>query len=548
MKKITALCAVLLFAAGSVLTAQQTTTIDQQLIDAIWNAFPIKFQAYGRAVWAPLVYRGRGNMQNILNDDQAGAGFGVGGGPGWEQYINAAVGFRVYGSTVANNAGFDLSLRAEPVLSGWDSGKFNIRTSDNTAFLWAQPFNMLKVQFGAYQWDDVRGKIGGVGDIIGGYGGAEDDIFQRLESDVFGALFLLKPPLAAPYAIQGLSAFASFGVSGGLNGLDLLEDVSFAAQSTQALKNIFANPHAGIAYKNNLFGLARIQYIGSNYVWSGKDDWNIRSKYYPWYGTTATVYNAWFPSRVQEAARVEMAVNITVIPFVNIDVGFGIPFSVTVRTVNGSSKPVGPTVQDLGLRTIGIWDTQPDKNRLAGFTGDVWHPPYNISLGADFRPEGLNLGVRFHTKLEFGEQIAFADHSPNFIGGLNFEAGLEPLYTFTNIGTASLAVSVRVKQNDSYGGKKTDNISADNNVAITSFNHNGEVDMGLGAFFTRPLSQGTYMKAGVCMNLPVGGDRFTWSDDNLAIANADYFKKSATEAFRKGSTVIIIPIILEINI
>jgi hypothetical protein len=504
--------------------------------------FPIKLEAYGKAVWAPFVYRGHGNVTEILHETRgAGPAYGAGSGPGWDN-ISAAVGVRVFGSDRKENYGFDLRLRAVPVDQGSDAGSVNIRGYDNTANLWARPFgnDILKIQLGLYQWDELRGTIGAIGEVVGAYGGDEDDIFQRLESDTFGALLILKPPSAVPDALKGLTLFGSFGVSGGIDP----EEDSFAAKTEKALQYVFSTPHAGIAYQHDAFGLARFQFIGSNYLWGNGEDWNTRPVSYPWYGTSANIHY-WLPMRVREAARIEVAVNVNRIPSVNMDIGFGIPFPVTVvqRDDSTVAVPVGPMWTDLGYRPMATWTAS--NNRIADSEGDIWQPPIQIAAALDFRLADLNLGLRFRARAEFGEQVAFTDGSDNFRGGFRFEAGLQPEYTFGNIGTASLSAAIRVKQNDSYSGKKS---ASDNEFAIASLTHNGYIDLGLGAFFTKPFGGNSYIKAGISATLPVGGDRYNWSSSDISGASGVYFQSEATEKFTKGNLVIAIPVILEINL
>jgi len=546
VKKITVLSVVLLLVCGAFLAAQETGSSDstQLRFDEIRNAFPIKFEAYGKAVWAPFVYRGQGNVTDILNETQGnGPAFGSGSGPGWDN-ISAAVGLRIFGSDREQNYGFDLRLRAVPVDSGADAGSINIRGYDNTAYLWARPLenDILKVQLGLYQWDDLRGTIGGVGDdgAVGGYGGNEDDIFQRVESDTFGALLVLRPPAGVPDALKGLTLFSSFGVSGGINaGSD-----SFAAKTEKALQYIFSTPHAGIAYQHEAFGVARAQFIGSNYLWGNGEDWNTRTVSYPWYGTTTNTHY-WLPKAVRDASRIEVAVNVTRIPGVNLDIGFGYPLQVTVvsRDESTVAVPVGPLWQDLGYRPRATWTSS--NNRIADSVGDVWQPPIHVAAAVEFKPKDLNFGFRFRVMAEFGEQVAFMDGSDNFKGGFLFEAGLQPEYTIERLGVVSLVTAIRVKQNDSYNGKKS---ATDNELAITSLNHNGYIDLGLGAFFTKPFSGNSYIKTGVSATIPIGGDRYLWSSDRITGPSGVYFQREPTETFKKGNLVITVPIILEINL
>jgi hypothetical protein len=160
MKNIATFSVVLLLVCGTVLTAQEAGGSPDSKANR--ESPLINFEAYGKTIWAPFVYRGQGDMRDMNDKSHYGPGYGVGGGPGWERDINAAVGFRVY-SDPGSNIGFDLGLRALPIMgTNTEAGKFEIWTADNTAYIWARLFGMFRMQFGAYQWDDLRGKIGGI--------------------------------------------------------------------------------------------------------------------------------------------------------------------------------------------------------------------------------------------------------------------------------------------------------------------------------------------------------------------------------------------------
>ena len=532
-----------LFVIGVFSHAQENASNNKITPEEIRSAFPIKFSAYAKGIWAPVVFRGRANMDNFTEDLGAGPGLGVGAGPGWDS-IGAAVGIGVWGSNAEDNMGFEFKIRGAP---NNDGNYIALHNPDNMAYIWAKPFGeILKIQFGQYQWDDVRGKIGGIGEIVGCYGGGEDDIFQRLESDTFGALFIIRPPEAAPDTLQGLTIFSTFGVTGGLDPMRNANNDAFAVRVGNGLKYIFSTPHAGIAYKNSAFGFARFQFIGSNYIWgNGQDDGkNTRIIKHPWYGTS-TITHFFFPKNVREEARMEFAVNITAIPDINMDIGLGIPFAVTVVNDDKGSitaTRVGPSENDLFYR--GPWTTTP--NYLADSEGDKWRPPVKIALGLDYTPSSFNL--RFRTKMEFGEKVEFSDGSDDFIAGTKVEFGLQPGYIISGIGTVTLSTALRVHQNGAFSGKISETGGDTKERTRLSYSHNGLIDLGLGAFFDRPMGSSGNIKVGICANIPLGGDRYTWSNESVSPANANYFTSKTTEAYRKGNLVIAVPIIMELSL
>ena len=458
---------------------------------------PFHFRAWGKAIWAPVVYKGDadGEVDGVAGE---GPGTGVGSGPGWDN-IGAAVGFETWGSNREETGGFELKLRAK-------SGGGDIYANDNTAFLWARFFDMIRMQLGMYRYDEFRGKIGGISEITGGYGGDEDTIFQRVESDSFGALFIITPPPQAPVWLHGLRVFSSFGVSGKLDA----ESGEFAALTPKGMAYVFATPHLGIGYKHDRLGFARLQFIGSNYKWGHGEDW--------YHGGTF-----WFPSHVRESARLEAALNITAVPNLSLDIGAGIPWAVTVvKDDYGNIKSLGPTYRELGSRDKGARGDI----RLANAEGDVYQPPVLIAAGADYTLGSL--GLRGRLKLGFGERLSFDLGGDDFTGGFDLEAGIEPSWKF-NFGTLAADVAVRINSNDEF--------SVNENIS-----HNGTFDLGLGLWYTKNLGSGIVFKIGASANLPLGGDAYFWTP------NGTRDQKEERTAYRNSKLLIVVPLLLTVDI
>ena len=491
------------------------------------------FKVYGEAVWAPLVYRGEmGGVISNMHD--GGPGFGV-GASGWND-VGAALGLELSGQAQNGTIGFE--LQTKPSIR---SGSFQIL--NNRANIWTQPFEMLRMYFGLYQWYELQGKIGGIGGMVEGYGGDKDSIFQSVDSNEFGALFILTPPSIVPEFLQGLLFFSNFGISGYFWPNDTL---SWAARTPDMAKYIFSTPQLGLAYQHEAFGLARIQYIASNYKWGGGNDWAAGSGGSN-LGSTSVIH-AFYPARVREAAQLEFAVNVTAVPNINMDIGFGYSFPVTVVRNDATSATslqgvsVGPTFRELGFRY-----SLPaiDNRRLAENVGDIWQPPVRINAGITYDLPGSPFSWLFHTKIEFNEQISFSDGSDNFASGLKFEAGLGTYYTFSNGDVAQVNLGISARQNDSFNGRQ--GLEIYELMAINSINHNGRVDLGLGAYFTRKLGAGSIL-TGVGATLPVGGDRYFWSTDEVTGTGGDRLTKEHTDVHRRGNIIVIIPIIFTLEI
>ena len=581
MKKIAVISIIALFLGSVHVSAQFNVVEEIQVIeevqrdadrDALIRRFqeyreliPIKFQLRAEGVWAPFVFRGYGDLsqEGLLQDDPLsprsgswGPNYGVGGGPGND--IRALTSFRLWGTDPTQRVGLDISIRGDIGLN-----------ADTMSYVWAWPFReVLRVFFGQYNWTEMQGRIDGIGSFVGNYGiSGADRIFQPVASDLFGALFIFTPPSIAPSWIQGLMAYVNFGVTGRLDPATG-QYLHFAARSPEALKQIFSTPHTGIGYRHDSLGMVRIQYIASTYMWGGGFDYAKRVVSYPWYGTSLNTF-FYPPRRAQTEARLEMALNITAVSGINMDMGFSLPFAVTVRNnddgiIQGTTSTphetmLGPSwVTDLGWR--GRRNSWSGDLRMASTIGDVWRAPTRIAFGMDFRPQDLSeLGIRFVTQLEFGEEIAFVDGSPNYKAGFKWQLGVQPSYLFS-FGSLAMNVGFRFHQNDHFRQPADlDNsnftLSAhDMAIAEASLRHNGIFDLGLGLFFTKTIVPGASFRVGIAMSIPVGGDRYNWSTDDPDSIGLEvpedivYFGRDFTDRFKQGNFVIIIPIVLSVTL
>ena len=106
---------------------------------------------------------------------------------------------------------------------------------------------------------------------------------------------------------------------------------------------------------------------------------------------------------------------------------------------------------------------------------------------------------------------------------------------------------MKIKQNDSFNGKKTaSSADVDRNLR-ESINHNSRADLGLGAFLARPVGSGS-LKTGFCVTLPVGGDRYNWSSDDTSDSYGKYLSGRVTEAYKNLNLVMAVPIIFNISL
>ena len=382
---------------------------------------------------------------------------------------------------------------------------------------------------GRYVWSHLEDKINSW----------EQDIFQSVSSHTFGALFVYRPSF-----LNGLLLFGSWGVSGTLdNGHNV-----FAANTEKGLHYVLTSPQAGIAFEHESFGLARFQYIPSSYIYGDGQDWFASQSNIFWSTFSRSLY--WLPARAHETPRFEFAVNLTRIPNFFIDMGFGFALPVQVVTSDlNIVEQVGPKFTDRGYRAPAGGLSTGTETRIAHMVGDKWLPPMKATLKLHYLPSFVEgLGFSFSTKVEFNEQVAFDDGSDNFFGGTRLQFGLSSWKHFQNNISASLGMSLRVWQDDSFNGKYSPGFSAYNKMAMDSLNNNGIIDMGLEAFVSKSIMGNGNIGIGIRMSMPLGGARYTWYDDDYTGVHARYFSSEITERYKKGRTVIMIPIIMELNL
>ena len=451
---------------------------------------------WGRATWAPLVFT---RDADGLVDGAAGEGpgIGVGSGPAWDD-IGAGMGVYLSGRNTANNAGFVFNVW---MASGSTIGTF-ANAGDNNAYLWLTPFSMLNMRLGLFRYEEFRGRVGAVTNLP--FGGDEDSIFQRVQSRNFGALFILTPPSGSPDWLLPLKAYAAFGVSGTLDS----NSARFAALTTKGWGYIFAAPHAGIGYdlKDVLF--ARMQFIGTDYIFGHGNDFYNNS-------------TLWFPSHVSNNAKLEFAVNVSAIENLNFDIGLGYSFPVRVmRDDFGGIRALGPTLRDLR----DIHNSQRDF-RIAINEGDHYQPPTVLTAAANYTMDRWTF--RGRVRMFFGERVEYDDSARGeYTGGFHMEAGLEPFYDL-GFARVSLPLGINFQANDTLTG---------NHVV----SNNGIVDMNIGAWMHRSMGNAS-LNFGITVNIPMAGDGYFWTPNGLASQIEE------RTAFRNNRFMVTIPIQITIN-
>jgi hypothetical protein len=170
-----------------------------------------------------------------------------------------------------------------------------------------------------------------------------------------------------------------------------------------------------------------------------------------------------------------------------------------------------------------------------------------LSFNPDFFPD---LRLSLFTKFQFGEYIWFFDGSDTFYAGLNMEANFSASYFINNNNRITFNTVLWTKLNDTFNGQ-TELNREQNQMAIKSINRNSKIDLELGGEYVRGFANSS-LSIGIRFLLPVGGDRYYWSDDGNWVDDDEKFyymlRKEHTDAFRKGNFVITVPIIFSIHL
>jgi hypothetical protein len=340
----------------------------------------ITFSGWGRGVFAPIQMVDP-DAEGAAGDSKAYAGVGK-----WNAWPR--VGFSVKGN--AEQVGFHVDLFVlESGLDGASTGD-GIPVGDN-AYIWAKPWNFLKVNVGKFKDDTLRGKFGDT-NFSGGVTlsmGGEDDIFTRFSGDGLGAEVALTP-------IDGLYIGAL--VNGGYFPVD---STAPDADHKEA-KYVYEKIQIGAGYEIANIGHARAQFVGGS-------------------GTAAipiTAASASLPTA--DAPRVEVAFALTAVENLLIDLGAKIWFPAT--------KISAPTATDL-LAT----DTAPSGASLTN--------PIGISLGAQYDLDAFSIFARIDTKVAGSYK---ADGGTEGSSGFYLNAHLVPSY---NLGFAVVGADIGFQLN-----------------------------------------------------------------------------------------------------
>jgi len=366
------------------------------------------FEIIGRVdgLWVPLQMQTReftyteGGQERTSSETWITTGFGRN-----DQNQGIRTGLRMRGAT--ENFGFD----AEFWVRFGNSGGDNIAAAHN--FLigdhlhgWFRPFGdqTLTIRAGAYVEDSLRGRVGDNWmhvHTVRAFG--NDEIFSRFRGNGFysdapsrtGVLFTSR----IDNLIIGLN-FPSIPVFQGgwgdaavfANPAGAMTVGNWGARAENGTNpggvndfaRVFARTQFALGYQIPDIGLIRAQYVGSTPSFNPAAYLNASTD---------------SPEVVINAARIEAAFQLTMVPGLNLDLGFKLPLTISQDSIKGwvSPQEVLPTNDDWG------WIAPDDSNWNA-------RAPLGFSVGAVYNmsPIMLNARVdsRFAGKLDWVEPNA----------------------------------------------------------------------------------------------------------------------------------------------
>ncbi|MDR2403518.1 MAG: hypothetical protein LBD78_05765 [Spirochaetaceae bacterium] len=331
------------------------------------------FSGWGRAVFAPI---------RVVDPAEGDSKTYTGVGRGW--FTHPHVGVNLTGDWE------NIGVQADLVFN--DEGKKGVAIGDH-AYIWAKPWDFLRLNVGKFADGTLWGKIGGTNFDYGVTlaEGGEADIFERFVGNGLGAEVILTP-------IEGLYIAA------------LVNAGHFPENSIEA-KYAFQKIHIGAGYEIADIGHARVQFIGNN----GTVDTTKALEDF----TKGDVYQA-------DASRVELAFALTAVENLTVDLGAKIWFPAT--------KGMDVSTVDDDYDTIDLDDTS-------------YTNPFGLSVGAKYTLDSFGITARVDTKIG----AKYKENNIEGQSGLYLNAHLVPSY---NLGFATIGADVGFQVNPKITGEQ----------------------------------------------------------------------------------------------
>jgi hypothetical protein len=422
----------------------------------------LSYGAWGRAVFAPL------RMVAPEGDDST-VYTGVGK---WSAYPR--VGFSIKAEWENVGAQGDINFN--------EAGDNNIDVGD-FAYIWAKPWDFLKISAGKFNDDTFRGKIGDTnfaGDITLGMKD-NDAIFTRFQGNGLGAEIALTP-------IEGLYIAAEVNAG------------TFPGNSMEA-KHAFQKIQVGAGYEIADIGHARVQFKGGNGTLGvddkgtpGDDDDDTAIVDLIGIGVYAARTHG-LPTA--DASRVELAFALTAVENLTVDLGAKIHFA--------AKNKLDDTTTEYKYDTKEMGDDTSYTN------------PLGISLGANYALGDFGILARVDTQIGAKAKAKIGGIAYEAKSGFYLNTHLVPSY---NLGFATVGADIGFELNPTITSK-----TGDTSTTLVK----GGVGFGLGAWIEKGLASGS-IKTGIGVTLPTTTHTLLPDSANTAV---------------KSPMVLTIPIIME---
>ncbi|AEF81298.1 hypothetical protein [Leadbettera azotonutricia] len=256
--------------------------------------------------------------------------------------------------------------------------------SVDSAELWVMPFSWVRLDFGKFYNDDLRGSMIAGGFNLGTGSGYfnEDSVFQRFDGSSGTNVLLKLTP-----AIEGLSFYAFF------NPLNAAGPGSLGIEDVTDSKTLLLSGQYAAAYDFWNVGLFRLQYIG------GEKE-RIDSRVYSLFNRLGAVNSlnpsVSYPMSVQAAAAISLIQNLSM--------EFGVTYPLYISDESGSlQRPL--VVSAGGKYTLdsfsfsgvftGSFLGSSQENDYTQKIKNAFGNVYGISLGAAYNAGLFSLGMNF---------------------------------------------------------------------------------------------------------------------------------------------------------
>ncbi|MDR0720571.1 MAG: hypothetical protein LBF78_13110 [Treponema sp.] len=410
-------------------------------VAAIIPAADFSWTAWGRGVFSPVSFSGEDSSVSAATHSSAD---------------QPRITFALAGTADSELVGFNADFY-------WDGG---IPAVGESANVWAQPFDFLRLKIGKFNENDYRGIIGNTefaGWILPNSGKDEDAVFTRFQA-TGGAFLAITPLFWLNSDWNGLSIEASIGSSygGGQSGRNVL--------GMDAL-DVYKAIQIGLGYTIPTIGFFRAQFIGNN-----------RAELLYLYGSRTPTDRKLMEglTKNRDADVVELAFSFTMIEDLTVELGAKLPFKFETDAaieLYPALYPIIPTI-------------------TANLRDSALQLPCSFALGAVYALNDFNILAR--VDLSMGgqtEQINVV----TFDYGMTLNFWLNPSYRIYGACTVGLDIGMEMHTKDT----KTTLLNGKEPIENSEY-----FDFGFGPWVEKDLGGGS-IKLGLMVMFP-GTDRYSY--------------------------------------